>query len=848
MAARYWVGGSGNWQAGNTANWSATSGGAGGASVPTAADTANFNAASGGGVVTVVGDMPCLSFTTAGFTGAIVGGASGGYISHYSGSCTIASNTAVFECGIRNRATGTTAYTLTIACAATRITMYEKLGSGTATYTVSHTSSGSCYIENVNRTTTTGTLTFTNSNSTSFGQLFFGYLGGGTLNLTGNTIFNGGTIYQTTFQYGLTINLNAGGTIAFNQGIYFSGGVTINLYKTLTINTSAGTYACNFAPSCVVNLYTGASWTTDGQNTSVTVDCNVNVTAGLFRLYHATASVSTQARVTLSGGTFQFGGASATQTYIGSLAVTGTGSKTLAYNSTTLNYLAVNGGALTLSGTGTTFPAAAWFIYHYNAATADTSRLTLENNVTASFLRLSCHTAYGSYLMLGTGYSLGVYSLTMVASGTAIGVGLASISASVAGTGNATESNRYFLYGYQTNVPTLASTVMAIFSYTDFYNITSAVSVTPTRAGDCGGNTNIVFASPVTRYWVGSGGSNWSTNSWSTSSGGAVGASVPLVQDTVYMDAGSAANLIIETRVPSAIYNTNATRTISASISVIGKTILFKDFETIGSVTGNLGLGPTGTAKNLKLFATSGTQVSIDGANLSGVDVGASGSRVWALSGNVNCGVSNVNSRFYITTPITLDTNNYGITCAGFYVQTAGCSGSFGTSTIAANDVGFNYSGFTISSVTWTPNTSSVASSSNIASFVSVVDIYKYLVTSSSTIGTISINSASGRTIGELASERTNSWILYTQYTGIKVNKWSISGSSTTSRVIVVASFEYTGINVVSADYLEIQDSIVTPSTNTWYAGTHSLDSGGNSGWIFTAPPSGNSLFFGSNF
>ena len=65
MANRYWVGGTGTWDASNTTNWSATSGGAGGASVPTTADTVFFdtnsgtaatitvNAAATGGAVTI---------------------------------------------------------------------------------------------------------------------------------------------------------------------------------------------------------------------------------------------------------------------------------------------------------------------------------------------------------------------------------------------------------------------------------------------------------------------------------------------------------------------------------------------------------------------------------------------------------------------------------------------------------------------------------------------------------------------------------------------------------------------------------------------------------------------------
>jgi len=45
-ASRYWRGGAGTWNAVNTANWSSTSGGAGGSSVPTSADDVTFDSAS----------------------------------------------------------------------------------------------------------------------------------------------------------------------------------------------------------------------------------------------------------------------------------------------------------------------------------------------------------------------------------------------------------------------------------------------------------------------------------------------------------------------------------------------------------------------------------------------------------------------------------------------------------------------------------------------------------------------------------------------------------------------------------------------------------------------------------
>lgn len=56
MATRYWVGGAGTWSSTNTANWSASSGGASGASVPATTDTVIFDSASGSANYTVTFD------------------------------------------------------------------------------------------------------------------------------------------------------------------------------------------------------------------------------------------------------------------------------------------------------------------------------------------------------------------------------------------------------------------------------------------------------------------------------------------------------------------------------------------------------------------------------------------------------------------------------------------------------------------------------------------------------------------------------------------------------------------------------------------------------------------------
>jgi hypothetical protein len=92
-----------------------------------------------------------------------------------------------------------------------------------------------------------------------------------------------------------------------------------------------------------------------------------------------------------------------------------------------------------------------------------------------------------------------------------------------------------------TPVTITAAAIDAASNFTDFMDITAAGAAAPfatgTSLGNCGGSSNITFTPAVTRYWVAFSGGNWSaTTSWSASSGGASGASVPLCQDTVVIN------------------------------------------------------------------------------------------------------------------------------------------------------------------------------------------------------------------------------------------------------------------------------------------------------------------------
>lgn len=71
MASRFWVGGTGTWDASSTTNWSATSGGASGASVPSSSDDVTLNASSGGGTVTLGANVSVISISMGEFGGTL---------------------------------------------------------------------------------------------------------------------------------------------------------------------------------------------------------------------------------------------------------------------------------------------------------------------------------------------------------------------------------------------------------------------------------------------------------------------------------------------------------------------------------------------------------------------------------------------------------------------------------------------------------------------------------------------------------------------------------------------------------------------------------------------------------
>ncbi len=96
MADRYWVGGAGNWTSTNTANWSTTSGGAGGATVPTSIDSVFFDDNSGvaGNTVVIGTNAVCSSFYY-----------NASFVMNFSGSSDLSCHGTTFRIGVASIST-----------------------------------------------------------------------------------------------------------------------------------------------------------------------------------------------------------------------------------------------------------------------------------------------------------------------------------------------------------------------------------------------------------------------------------------------------------------------------------------------------------------------------------------------------------------------------------------------------------------------------------------------------------------------------------------------------------------------------------------------------------------------
>ena len=271
MANRYWVGGTGTWNTSSTTNWSASSGGASGASVPTAADSVFFDR-TGTYTVTCTGALTCNDITVSAGTVTFATGTSptfaiSGSMTLLAGTVWSATGTLTFNATNTGKTITTNGVTITASITFNGVGGGWTLGSAITTASSITFTNGtfSTSVTNYAVTTTNitingGILTLNGSTVTSSSAPPFTYTSGtvnaGTsqINISAaNSQFTGGgqTYYNVSFTSASTLAAGVSGANTFNNltiaGKTVSGIGILNISANQTINgtftVSAGTNA-----------------------------------------------------------------------------------------------------------------------------------------------------------------------------------------------------------------------------------------------------------------------------------------------------------------------------------------------------------------------------------------------------------------------------------------------------------------------------------------------------------------------------------------------------------------------------------------------------------------------------
>ena len=746
MANKYWVGGTGTWDATNTANWSLTSGGAGGAAVPGTADVAIFNSASnvagGGASYTVTRTATTnvqgiqmanpsagtLTFAGSSAIGVTTGGLtiSGTVNWTNTGTLTCSGTTSVFN-------TGTTTISSPITISGTAITV--TLNGNVSTSAAFTLTSGTIALSTFTLTAFNAIITGTASRTLNFGT--------GNLTLTGGNTLT--TIFDATTQTGLTvsgtpvINLTYAGSLGTRTII---SGATAT---TFSFNVTAGTDTVAFTASNFVNNlnFTGFSGTLS--NIAISVYGNITLSSGMTLTSGAnTWTLTTNSHtITSAGKTIPFpvrvnsGNVTQADAFNCSSTVT-TAATTFTWNTAGFSCTMA---AWTNSAATTTFSNGSITV---TGAFSPSASFTIPSPYTLSCGSIA-HTG-GTLTNNGTLTCSGTHTMSVVA---AVFTNNSTYSSSAlthrAGTINAaagtfTVSGAYTL---QSNV-TIGSATSCVL------NLTTSISVGTCSISNQSNNYGftIAFGTGTAINITGSGATVWDTF-------GISGVSFVSITGTVVINLTYAGS--------------TGTRTINAT-NAIATTLLPTVNVTAGSDTVTFTSGNAISNVNFTGFSGTLSNVAISvygNIILSSTMTLTSGTNAWTLTTNSHTITSAGET---IPFPITVSSGN--VTQADAF----NCSS---TVTTSATNFTWDTAGFSCTMGAWT-NTVATATFSN--GDITVTGAFS---TSSSFIipspYTLSCSSATKSTTGTLTNNGTLSCSSVTHSAGNITNNGTLSCSGTYS-------------------------------------------------------------------
>jgi len=374
----------------------------------------------------------------------------------------------------------------------------------------------------------------------------------------------------------------------------------------------------------------------------------------------------------------------------------------------------------------------------------------------------------------------------------------------------------------------------------DFRDITiagAAAGSSPTRAGNCGGNTGITFPGAKTVYWNLAGAQNWSATAWATSSGGTPALNnFPLAQDTAVFDnTGSVTGVITV----EAVWNIG---TFDASARTSAMTLTASAASTVyGNWTFGTGVSPSSNANTIT-FGGRGTQTITSNGVSFGCLVAVDSS-----TGTVQLAdaLTLIAGRGFTHLSGTFDAVAYNFTADALSGPSSAAILKMGSGTWTLSGTGSVWS-FNASSVLYKGTANIVLSNTTTTdrTFSGQSFSYNKLTIGGATgISTTTITGDNQFT--ELASTKTVAHTIALGTTTQTFGAWTVTG--TVGNVVTVTgtgvSHVIAGARVSGVDYLAMGTiGFIATSPGEFYAGANSTGTG--TGVILTAAPTATTRYW----
>ena len=401
---------------------------------------------------------------------------------------------------------------------------------------------------------------------TSVDDVFFTNLSTGTCTIVaGNTGARSINCTGFTGAIGGTVAISVAGSITLSAGMTYTHTGSVTITATATLITAGKTFSILTVNGVGITVTLGDAFTGSGQ---------IIVTQGTFTTSASNYSITLAGSLSSSGSLIRTITLNASTVTLNNStsAIEFTTATNLTFNAGTSQ---INCGGLNpiLNGGSRTFSNVSFTSTNTGTITGANTFNNLTFNTTASSLRVL------------------VILDTQIVNGTFTCAGSGSIQ-------------RAFVRSE--TLGTIRTITAAAISADDcdFRDITlagTAAGASPTRAGDCGGNSGITFPAAKTVYWNSAVASNWNSTAWATTPAGTPAVNnFPLAQDTAtFTDSG-----LVAGTVDVVGYNIG---TIDASGRTSAMTLSYVDSPTLyGSYT--LGSGVTISGTSSLTFSGRGTQ------------------------------------------------------------------------------------------------------------------------------------------------------------------------------------------------------------------------------------------------